>query len=550
MSVAEWFGITFTANTEDAQKKTKDLSKSTDDYAKSANEAGNVSDRLGGSLVGMAAKAAGVITALFSVGAALSGISNAISYADSIGETAEALGLSTEELSAWSDAAKLSGGSAEGLQGSIRALSRDFYQLATTGKSRTQPFFKELGISLLDANGNARDVLDVLPEIAQAMEGMSKQDAIGLGQKLGLDQGTIMLLQQGRRGVEELIARQKELGTVSQQDADTAAAFNDALDDTSHAFRSVYMEIATAILPAFTWVLQKVQSLTQFSREHKTLVVGFFSAIATVLTVFYTPAILKASIATWGMIKPFILIAAPLLLFGALLALIIEDIYAFLNGGDSLIGQLSQKWPIIGKVINGIREAFVWLFEQAEKVINFFSLMWNNPRQALESFKNFLSTAWDSFINSVPGLKAILDTVVKIFETAIASIKATIDAVTNSIKVTKDILSGTNSSAEAEGKKASEWMADVGKEEADRRVAAREAASKLQQAQQLTPVVAGLGVANSSIANSSTTTNSTQVGSVTINTPLNKEEAKAVVRDVMNGEISTANSQIDDGVSH
>lgn len=550
MAILEWFGIEFDADTDQANKKIDDLSKTTDDYTDKTNKAGLVSNKFGTSLVGLAVKAAGVVGALFSIGAVMGGLSNSIAYADSIGETAEALGLATEELSAWSDAAKMTGGSAEGLQNSVRSLSKDFYQFAATGNSRTEPFFKKLGISMLDANKKARNILDVLPELAEKMEAMSKQDAIGLGQKLGLDQGTIMLLQQGRRGVEELVARQKELGTVSKEDAEVAAAFNDALDDTAHAFRTIYMGIATTILPAFTWFLQKIQAITQWAGEHKVLVVGFFTAVATAITLFYLPSVINAAIATWALAAPILAVIIPLALFAAALALVVEDIYAFLKGGDSLIGQLSKKWPIIGKTIEGIRDTFIWLFESAEKVINFFSDMWNNPKQALEDFKLFLNTVWDNFINSIPGLKTVLDTVIKIFKAALAPIIATIDAVTSSITTAKDLLTGTNSAVD---KANAEFNADGGNVVAftPEQQARWDARQKLQQAQQLTPVVASMGqsVTNNAVANSNR--NAVTNNNITINgTNLTQKQLEAAIENSIGNITKTAGSQIDDGVSH
>lgn len=47
--------------------------------------------------------------------------------------------------------------------------------------------------------------MGVLPELAESFEKLSKQESAALGQKLGLDQGTIMLLRRGRREVEDQI---------------------------------------------------------------------------------------------------------------------------------------------------------------------------------------------------------------------------------------------------------------------------------------------------------------------------------------------------------
>lgn len=550
MAIAEWFSIVFDADASDVIDKLGDLSKKTDDVEENLKDAGKETDKFGKSLLKLATQAVTAFTSVLAFNSILNFAKNSLNYADAIGETAEALGLATEELSAWSDAASLAGGSGEQLQGTIRTLSREATQLATTGNSRVKPFFDQLGISLLDSTGKARNILDVLPEIAEQMEGLSRQEAVGLGQKLGLDQGTIMLLQQGRRGVEELVARQKELGTVSQEDAEVAAAFNDALDDTAHAFRTIYMGIATTILPAFTWFLQKIQAITKWAREHKVLVVGFFTAVATAITVFYLPAMIKAATATLAATWPFLLIGAAIIAAGAAIALIVEDIYAFLKGGDSLIGQLSKKWPIIGQVIEGIRDAFIWLFENAEKVFKFLVGMWSPIIGAGLSFKDFIASIWDGLKSSLPELKTILDGVIKIFEFALAPIKASIEAVTNSIKTAKDLLTGSNSAVD---KANADFNADGGNVVAftPEQQARWDARQKLQQAQQLTPVVASIGqsVTNNAVANSNR--NAVTNNNITINgTNLTQKQLEAAIENSIGNMTKTAGSQIDDGVSH
>lgn len=550
MAIAEWFGIIFDAETDQANKKIDDLSKATEDYTDKTNSADFISNKFSGSLLGLAARAAGVLGALFSVGAIMGGISNSIAYADSIGETAEALGVATDELSAWSDAAGLAGGSAQGLQNSIRTLSREAVNLATTGNSRVKPFFDELGVSLLDSTGKARNILEVLPEIAEQFEGLGRQEAIGLGQRLGLDQGTIMLLQQGRRGVEELVARQRELGTVSQEDAEVAAAFNDALDDTAHAFRTIYTGIATTILPAFTWFLEKLQAITRWAREHRVLVTSFFTAVATAITVFYLPAMIKAAAATLAATWPFILIAAVIAAAAAAIALIAEDIYVFLKGGNSLIGQVSQKWPIIGKTIEGIRDWFIWLFDAADKVITFFSDMWNSPQQALEDFKLVLSTLWNDFIDSVPGLRSILDAVVKIFEAALAPIKAVVDGLTKTIRTARDTLvpNLAPSGFKQQGIDAVSEVSDDEMQRARERRLAWEASQNLQKAQQLTPTIASMG---NSISNANSSRSSVNNNVVNINgSNLSQQELETAIDNAINKQVSTASSRLDDSVSH
>lgn len=546
----ETFAILFDMNDDQAVTDLKKVEQAVDKTEKKLNDAEKATGKFKGSLLGAFATLAGGVTALFTVGTALSAFNSAIDYADKIGETAEAIGVSTENLSAWSDAAAISGGSADGLQSSVRNLSKDLYQFAETGNSRAAPFLKSFGISLKDVNGKARDVFDVLPDIAQAMEGMSKQEAIGFGQKIGLDNGTIMMLQQGKAGLDELIKRQKSLGTVSKEDAEMAAKFKDSLEDMGKTLRPIFLGIANLILPAFTWVLEKLQKLTAFIKDHKIFFLSAIGAIAGALTVLYLPAMIKAGIATWTAMAPIIAMAAVLLALGAVIALVVEDIYAFMTGNESLLGQLAQKWPWIGKYLNYLKEGFILLFGVADKVMTFFVNMWNDPKKTLKEFGDMLSNVWNDFIDSVPGLRKILDTIVAIFNTAIGGIKATIEAVTNSITTAKDLLTGTNSKAEKAGKEAVQETERVSPEEAKRRVDAR--VEKLRLMNEQTASLQRINNNNIANTNSNRTNTVTATNNNTINitTGADPQEVKKVIQDELSAQTKTAIQQVDDGVSH
>lgn len=551
MSIIEWFGIEFTAETDQAVKGTNDLEKANKDVEKQLDKVSKAADKTKTSLLKVATQALTAFTSIVSFNNLLNFTKSSLNYADSLGKMAKNLGIAVEDASAWSDAVTKAGGSAEGFKGTISKLSKDIYQLSKTGNSSIKPFINKLGVSLLDASGKARNVLDVLPEIAEAMEKMSEQDIQGLGQKLGFDQGTIMLLQQGRRGVEELVARQKELGVVTQEQADATAKFNDTLDDTKHKFRGVFLDIGLAVLPVLNGFLNIIQKITNFAKEHKEFVAGFFTLVATAITLYYLPTMKKAALTTLAATWPLLALVAACLL----VALVAEDIYYFLTGQNSVIGELSKKWPILGQVIEGIRDWFIWLFESAAKVINFFSDMWNDPEQALEDFKLVLKTLWNDFINSVPGLGKVLDTVVEIFNKAIDGIKATIKAVIETFKTAKDVVTGKKSLVTiipAEAREAEQKFLNNGTLEDQARWKANwEARQKLQQAQQLTPVIAGMGqtVTNNAIANSNR--NAVTTNNITINgTNLTQKQLETAIENSVGKMTKTASSQIDDGVSH
>lgn len=381
------------SESERRARETEDAVRSTDVAAGS----------LGESFKAVAMQAMGVLAAFASVGAIIEGVKAATEFNDKLGETADALEVNIEDLSAWGDAAQMSGGSAEAFQGTLKSLTAAMAAVDTTGKSRLKPFFDELGISMLDTAGKARPVMELLPELAKSFEGMSKAQSFGIGQKLGLDQGTIMMLQRGRAGLDELIARQKELGVTTAEDAEIAGDFNDAIDDTAHVFRTFYTSIASAVLPALTWLNKGLQAAMMWFRQNEKFVTGFFIAIGAAIAAYYLPAIISAAAATLVAAAPFILIGLAIAAAAAAFALIYDDIMTFLEGGDSVTGQLID-W------VSG--------FELVKAAIGFVQALFGYLSATIGTFlesSGMVQTVIEVMTAAFQGLKSVLDAIIEAF---------------------------------------------------------------------------------------------------------------------------------------
>ena len=83
-------------------------------------------------------------------------IENQIEANSALDRFSKNLGEAAASISAWSQAAELAGGSADGLQGTMDMLSKSQTELQLTGQSGLIPYFSALGVSLSDAAGKAR----------------------------------------------------------------------------------------------------------------------------------------------------------------------------------------------------------------------------------------------------------------------------------------------------------------------------------------------------------------------------------------------------------
>jgi hypothetical protein len=246
------------------------------------------------------------------------------SGADAMGKMANALGINVEELHAWSEASARAGGSAEAFQTSVKTMTANLAQLSATGGGRAKAFFESIGVEATDASGAVKPTLDVMRELSDKFEKMSGQQALGLGQKLGLDQGTITLLQGGRRTLDELIARQKELGVFTKRDAEITERFNDSVDDLGQSFMSLAAILLRPVVQALTFVSDKLTTAVAWLRKHEPFVIAFVTGVAAVLTTKLIPAVASFTKALLANPLTWIIVAI------AGLALVLDDLYAYM----------------------------------------------------------------------------------------------------------------------------------------------------------------------------------------------------------------------------
>lgn len=528
MGILDTFFLVFEADASNLDKGLTDAHKKSDkltDQLKLADLAGG---KLGSSLGNLLATAGGAMMAIFSVGAMTSGIAGAIDYADHLNDLSNGLGVATEDLDSWGKAVKMSGGTAEEFQGTLSTLSADFAMIATKGTSRTLPFWKELGINVKDAHGKMREVMDVLPELADKMAGMSKQESAGMGKKLGLDQGTIMLLQQGRREVEAQIKQQKEMGVVTAEQAKQAGEFNDALDQLSMNFRGMFLSVGGSLIPAFKWIIEMFGKVSNFFREHSDFITGLFIALGAAVLFFLIPPLITAAGAALAAMAPFLLMGAVVALVAGAFALLYDDVMNFMEGNDSMIGSLYNKYPVVRALIDGIAEAFRTLKAVAKEIWGLMGDVFNFGSVKAKQFWKSLTGGIDGFSKTFPRLFALIKGLGNVFSAVFTFIW----------NLWKKVFGGIGNAISGLAKSVGLDFSVKGLQNARSQV---QAASK-------TPLNStnSAAISNSKVATKNASVN---VGKVEVHTKAT--DAQGVARAVgghMKGELKRATSNYDDGV--
>ncbi|PPB83590.1 hypothetical protein B0O95_107106 [Mycetohabitans endofungorum] len=441
MSILETFYILFDSDAKEVKQGAQEAEKATEQLEKKIKGADMAATQLGKSFKSLIGAATGAIAGAFSVGAMVSGVARAVADTDALGKSADALRVEVDTLHAWSEAAKRCGGSGEAFSKTLTSLSEKVTELVKTGKGDIGPLLQRLGVQFRDLNGNAKTTPQLLLEVAQSFERLNKTESAELGKKMGLDDATIALLQKGRQALEEQIKRHKEFGVVNKTDAEAAKQYAEqlgkakiALCDLGQVFQYMFTSLSTTVLPALTWLLRKFEALTAYLADHSDLVKGSLVGLALVLTSLYLPAILSAATATFALVAPYLLIGAAITAVGALFALAYEDVMAFLDGNDSLIGEMAKRWPIIGEIVHGVADVFSFLFDLVKAGLIFITDLIDNPEKAFERFSTNVRAAFDKLLSKIPALKPVMNLIGDVFYQVGHTVKATWNGIAAAIE--------------------------------------------------------------------------------------------------------------------
>ncbi|WP_308718999.1 hypothetical protein [Komagataeibacter xylinus] len=175
-----------------------------------------------------------------------------------LGNLSRNLGVSAQSLGAWQKVAQSFGGTAEDVSGSMQSLVSQFQTVE--GRTNLALTFGQMGVRLQGANGQLRDMNEMLPDLARAAQRLGPQMFSALGSQAGLSQGFINMLEQGPQKIEAMYAALKKYAPTK---ADTQASGQLMMDWTkltaqSEAFGRTIM---TSLTPELHHLLSLVSGL-------------------------------------------------------------------------------------------------------------------------------------------------------------------------------------------------------------------------------------------------------------------------------------------------
>lgn len=250
--------------------------------------------------------------------------------------TAKNLGMARKELSAWQGAAEMAGESANGMSGYMKTLSGDMQSLIMMGDTSVLPYFNALGVSLLDSSGKARQLDDVMLDLADRFSTMDRTKAYTLAQQMGIDEGTFNTLSRGRAEMQRMLDIQREMYHSSEADIENSRKLTEARAVLNAQWESLKLMIGNALIPAVTFLTEVVSKFVGFLVKHEHVTKGVFLGIATAIGVFLIPMLMTATAAVFAFIAPFTPLIAAVVGLGAAFGLLYDDYKTWAEGGKSL----------------------------------------------------------------------------------------------------------------------------------------------------------------------------------------------------------------------
>jgi TP901 family phage tail tape measure protein len=266
-----------------------------------------------------------------------------IHSADALGDQAQRLNISVEALERWRYAASFVEIQGEALDGIFGRLSRSVYA-ASEGTGTQAEALADLGVKTEDANGKLKSTDVLFQEIGIALAGVeddAKRTAIAM-QFFGRTDATkvLALFSEGAEGIEKLNAEFEELtGGGMAEFVEQAGLVDDELKRLGTAWEASKVSIAGIFVPA---LLRVVQVMTRAAVWFRELNEGT-SILKTGLIALGVVGVVQLS-RMLGSVNALIGRFALLAIKVVLPLLLLEDFLTFLDGGDSIIGRVIDKF--------------------------------------------------------------------------------------------------------------------------------------------------------------------------------------------------------------
>lgn len=261
---------------------------------------------------------------------------------DPMADLASSMGINIEAMQELGYAAQLSGSSADTMNASLRGLSLRAGE-ASMGMGRAKVVFEKLGIGLRGTNGQVKDATVLWEELRTATSGMGLSEKMGVLNKLGINPELVQLLGRTNEEMADLRSTARALGVITQEQANAAGAYNDAIDSMRYAFKALANELALSVAPEMTAMAESFVSFMRDSSGPLRVVLQRIGAWLVGIGKFAREN--AKTIAVFG--AALALALSPVTRIMAVLSglwLVVDDLIVAFQGGRSAIRYWIKEW--------------------------------------------------------------------------------------------------------------------------------------------------------------------------------------------------------------
>lgn len=345
-----------------------------------------------------AATAAGAATSAF--------LLSASNKAIELQKLSQATNLSTDNLQQWQYAAEAVGASSAAVTSDLESLLKT---MSSPIPGELNMELMMLGVSVHNASGQLRGADEVLKDVGDKLNKMSSARAVQWAERVGISNDTLMLLKQGRQGLSELFEEAQLVGAIIPEDAiNRGAELSKSIKTLKTVFQALGNSIALSFAPNLKKVVDNFKQFlinnADFVRQGLGVTIdgvsrGFgrfwdilvkikdgFVALLQPMQPFLKnmDAVKVVAGLVTGALAGFLALMAPAIIqfaaVGAAIAgvsLVIEDFITWLQGGESVIGDIvnafsnwMDKFPELKEDLKSVGQVFADVFNAIPGLID------------------------------------------------------------------------------------------------------------------------------------------------------------------------------------
>lgn len=364
-----------------AGKKLEQTNKKT---GKSSEKAGQQAKTSAQQFAAFKGAIAGAIAPALALGTVLSRTLNFAAQGEQLLFMSKSANMAANEFQKLAIASERFGGSREGAAGMMAGLASQLQALKFGQSAPLQDAAMMYGLNLQGKNGNLAEGNELLRNVAQTMERLDTSAQLDLGRRIGLDEATIRILQQGVAAFDAELARAEKRRVFTDEDLKRAQELEMALRDTKLSLQAVWAEIARWVMPAVKDLVEMAGSGLSYISEHADVLKAALVAISAIMA-----GIAVSSLAAWApWIGAAVLVGAVAALFG----LFYEDWKVWTEGGSSALAPI---WESLAKIGDWFKDAPGWV----QTLITSLKALYN-PLGFIKDAISAISGGWDFLVSA------------------------------------------------------------------------------------------------------------------------------------------------------